>query len=263
MIDPKNALAGLPASLRNELITSYSDIVRNYVERRWEPSELNGGKFAEVVYSIVEGAVAGSFPNQAHKPRNMKDACQSLENKALNSSLVGDKSLRVFIPRALVFLYDVRNHRGVGHVGGDVNPNSMDALAVLSLASWVMAELVRVFHGVSTQAAENTVEALVERRTPLIWQAEASIKRVLVANMTTKDQVLLLLHHSIGWVSVLDLFRWVEYSNSTVFRKRVLTGLHEGRYIEFDVAGDRAKISPIGVEDVERRLAINSSLNAS
>ena len=81
MIDAASALAGLPASLRAGLIESYRSIARNFIERRWEPSELNGGKFAEVVYSIVDGAVSGKFPPKAKKPPNMAVACRALEGQ--------------------------------------------------------------------------------------------------------------------------------------------------------------------------------------
>lgn len=253
MINPVQALAGLPANLRNELIDSYREITRNFVQRRWEPSELNGGKFAEVAFCIVNGAVNGSFPLKATKPKNMADACRALEGKPANVALVGDKSLRVFIPRALIFLYDIRNQRGVGHVGGDVDANNMDASAVVAMASWVMAELVRIFHGVSTKEAQDTVEALVERKTPLIWEVEG-VKRVLDPGMGAKDQALLFLHHSTGWVAASDLQKWVEYKNTTNFRDNVLSPLHKARLLEFDTRSDRSRISPTGAADVELRL---------
>jgi hypothetical protein len=260
MIDPTRALAGLPAGLRVELIDSYRNITRNFVERRWEPSELNGGKFAEVVYTIVNAAVNGSaYPAKAKKPPNMAVACRALEGQPA-TTVVGDKSLRVYIPRALIYLYDIRNQRGVGHVGGDVDPNAMDASAVVAMASWVMAELVRIFHGVTTQEAQDTADALVERKTPLIWEVEpGGIKRVLDTEMGAKDQVLVFLHHSTGWVGAASLQKWVEYKNPTNFRDNVLTALHKARLIEFDVAGDRTKISPTGAADVEQRLLTTSS----
>ena len=62
MIDPARALAGLPAGLRAELIDSYRNITRNFIERRWEPSELNGGKFAEVVFTIVDVTLPPEMP---------------------------------------------------------------------------------------------------------------------------------------------------------------------------------------------------------
>jgi hypothetical protein len=254
MIDPARALAGLPAGLRGELIDSYRKITRNFIERRWEPSELNGGKFAEVVFTIVEGAVAGVYPPKAKKPPKMVDACRALESKPA-TALPSDRSLRVHVPRALVFLYDIRNQRGVGHVGGDVDPNAMDASAVVAMASWVMAELVRIFHGITTQEAQDTVEALVERKTPMVWEVEpGGIKRILDPGMIGRDQVLMFLHHSTGWVRAADLCKWVEQKNVTQFRDKVLAGLHKARLIEFDSSGDRAKISPLGAEDVEQRL---------
>lgn len=260
MIDPARALAGLPAGLRAELIDSYRKIERNFVERRWEPSELNGGKFAEAAYTILNAAVnGGTYPAKAKKPPNMAVACRALESQPA-TTVVGDKSLRVYIPRALVYLYDIRNQRGVGHVGGDVDPNAMDASAVVAMASWVMAELVRIFHGVTTREAQDTVDALVERKTPLIWEVEpGSIKRVLDKSMGAKDQVLMFLHHGTGWVSAASLQKWVEYKNQTDFRQKVLHDLHSKRLIEFDVSNDRAKISPLGAAEVEQRLLMTAS----
>jgi hypothetical protein len=250
MIDSSRVFAGLPIALRDALLESYQHIMSNYLERRWEPSELNGGKFCEVVYSIIDGAVKGSFPASAGKPADMLAACRALEREPAAPSRVGDRSLRLLIPRVLPVLYEIRNNRGVGHVGGDVNANQMDAEFVQATASWVMAELVRIFHGTTTKEAQESVDALVERKTPVIWEVEG-VKRVLDIEMSARDQVLMLLHHSAGWVSATDLLKWVEYSNASVFRSSLLRRLHKERLIEFDTAGGRARISPRGAKEVE------------
>ena len=150
-------------------------------------------------------------------------------------------------------LYEFRNNRGVGHLGGDVEANHMDAEAVQAMASWVMAELVRIFHCVTTEEAREAVNSLVERKTPVIWEVEG-VKRILDPDMTAKNQVLVHLHHSTGWVSATDLFRWVEYSNASMFRRSVLTPLHKERLIEFDGEQGRARISPRGAKAVEEEL---------
>jgi hypothetical protein len=183
----------------------------------------------------------------------MVDACRALEKVNPDPNRLGDRSLRILIPRLLPVLYEVRSNRGVGHVGGDVDPNHMDSEVVQSMASWLMAELVRIFHGVSTEEAQQAVDALVERKTPLVWDVEG-VKRVLDTAMSMKDQVLLLLHHSAGWVASADLVRWVEYSNGSVFRSSVLGPLHKARLIEFDAGKGRAKISPTGSIEVEQKL---------
>jgi hypothetical protein len=254
VLNAAQVLAGLPQGLRDELLESYQGIMASYAERRWRGAELDGGRFCEIVFSIVEGALKGAFPPRAFKPSSMFQSCIGLESKyPPTAARVGDRSLRIMIPRLLPVLYEVRNNRNVGHVGGDVNPDHMDAEAVQSMASWLMAELVRIFHGVSTREAEETVDALVERKTPLIWEVEGT-KRVLEENMSAKDQTLLLLHHSTGWVDVDQLVKWVEYSNPTVFRLKVLKPMHDQRLIEYDADSRRSRISPKGAKDVEGRL---------
>lgn len=253
MINSSRVLTALPQGLRDELFNSYQKIVSNYLERRWEPAELNGGKFCEAAYSIIDGSLKGTFPAKASKPMNMLAACQALEKAPAVPNRVGDRSLRILIPRVLPVLYEIRNNRGVGHVGGDVDPNHMDAEAVQALASWVMAEFVRIFHGITTQEAQDTVDALVERKSPAIWVV-GGVKRVLDTTKSARDQVLMLLHHSAGWVSARDLLKWVEYSNGSVFRSKVLTPLHKDRLVEFDADRELVRISPRGARMVEDNL---------
>lgn len=254
MINASLVLAGLPQGLRDELLECYQDIMTSYVERRWRAAELDGGRFCEIVFSVVEGALKGAFPAKAQKPSNMFQSCIALERQySPDTNRIGDRSLRIMIPRLLPVLYEVRNNRNVGHIGGDVNPDHMDAEAVQSMASWLMAELVRIFHHTSTKEAEETVDALVERKSALIWEVEG-VKRVLDDSMSAKDQALLLLHHTTGWATVADLVKWIDYSNATVFRSNVLRQLHKTRLIEYDVDNQRARISPKGAKDVEERV---------
>jgi hypothetical protein len=253
MLDPSKVLAGVPAGLRDPLFQCYQDIGTNFVEHRWEPSELNGGKFCEVVYSIVNGVISGHFPPKPSKPRNMLAACQALENTPAQANRVGDHSLRVLIPRVLPALYDIRNNRGVGHVGGDVNPNLMDATVVYGMASWTLAELVRIFHGVPTKEAQETVDALVERKIGLVWEVE-KFRRVLDPAMGKGDQALVLLYLRPSWVDEQDLFAWVEYSTKTLFRRNILESFHKERLIEYDVNLRRAHISPLGSARVETQI---------
>jgi hypothetical protein len=183
----------------------------------------------------------------------MVDACRALEKKTPVATRVGDRSLRILLPRMLTALYEIRNNRNVGHVGGEVDPNYLDATAVLGMASWVVAELVRIFHSVSTDEAQNAVDALIERKLPLIWEIEG-VHRVLDSKMEAKDQTLLLLHQKINWVDDKDLSSWVEYSTLTNYRSRVLAPLHRSRLIEYDKKTRRARISPKGSKEVEDRI---------
>jgi hypothetical protein len=253
MINPAALFGSLPTTLRNELIACYQEIVRNYVERRWEPAELNGGKLCEAVYTVVDGATSGKFAMRATKPARMVDACRALEGRPALATRVGDRSLRVLLPRLLPFLYEIRNNRGVGHLGGDVDPNHEDAEAVLAMASWVMAELVRIFHNVPLAEAQVAVDSLVQRRHPLVWGTEGT-KRVLDPKMGKSDQTLVLLYSEPGWVQAEMLFQWVEYSSLAMYRSRILKPLHDKRLVEHDVEKGRVQITPTGQRRVEDEL---------
>jgi len=248
--DSSKILDNLPEGLRGPLFKSYRDITANFIEHKWEPSELNGGKFCEVVYAIINGVITGIFPKKLSKPKDVVSACRAIEIIPANPLRVGDRSLRILIPRIIPALYEIRNNRGVGHVGGDVDPNLLDATAVYGMASWILAELVRIFHDVSTEEAQEIVDFLVERKHPLIWEV-GGVKRVLNPLMSSIDQTLVLLHQKPGWVAEKDLVKWVEYSNESMFRSRVIRPLHRARLIEYDPVKLKAHISPIGIEKVE------------
>jgi hypothetical protein len=251
-IDPTKLLATVPAGLRKPLLQEYQGIVSNFAEHRWEPSELSGGKFCECVYWICHGFVTGTYKAKPSKPSNMRDDCRAIENMP-NSGKAGDRGIRILIPRLLPGLYEIRNNRGVGHVGGDVDPNMMDAAVVHSMTSWIMGELIRVFHNIKTDEAQEAVDGLSERKLTLIW-SPGTAKRVLDTGLDASDQTLLLLHQALSWVSDADLLASVEYSTMSNFRKNVLRKLHKARMLEHDQSADRARISPKGSEHVEKTI---------
>jgi hypothetical protein len=249
---PEDIFSGLPKKLREELVAAFGKIVTNYAERRWEPSELSGGKLCEVVYSILRGHVDGKYPARAKKPSNMVDACQAFEQIPKADA---PRSIRIQIPRMLIALYEIRNNRNVGHVGGDVDPNHMDAVGVLQMSKWVVAELIRVLHNLPVDEAADLVDALVEREIPLVWETASGKLRVLDPSMSMKDKALILLHRSAGSVAEADLVDWVEHSNPSVFRRDVLKRAHRAKLLEYDQAAGTVEISPLGIEHVETVLA--------
>jgi len=231
-------LGQTPNTLRDELLVAYNQILRNYREHRWEPSELNGGKLCEIIYSIIRGFVDGKFPAKAKKPRNMVDACRDFE-KADSTKFT--RSVRIQIPRMLLALYEIRNNRGVGHIGGDVSPNQMDATVVVGTSKWLMAELIRLFHDVDTKTASQVVDALTERSIPLIWEIDGKL-RVLRPSMSMRDKTLAILYQVAGSVAESDLVNWVEHSNPSAYRRDVLRKAHKAKLIEYDATARTARI---------------------
>ncbi len=247
---PATALAAIPDGLRDPLLAALSEIATNFAAHRWEPSELNGGKLCEAAYTILRSHCDGTWAPKPAKPMNMVLACTDFEKEDKTKF---PQSVRITTPRLMIALYEIRNNRGVGHAGSDVDPNHMDATLVLAGAKWVVAELIRIFHGVTTTEASAVVDALVERIIPAVWVI-GDTRRVLVPGLSMKDQTLLLLYGPAGWVGEADLVTAVEHSNPSVYRRDVLVRAHRDRLLEYDATGRRVHISPKGIDYVETNL---------
>jgi hypothetical protein len=244
-------LEKLPDALREPLVEALRTIVRNFREARWEPAELNGGKLCEVAITILQGYASGSYPAAPSKPRNMVEACRALEKA--DSSL--PRSVRIQLPRVLAALYEIRNNRGVGHVGGDVNPNHMDAVFVLMAAKWIVAELIRLFHGVDTAAATATVDLLIDRTLPIVWEV-AGRKRVLAPGLSALEKTLVLLYGTPGGVAEAVLAEWIGHWRLSVYRRDVLVPAHKRALVDFDKEEGTVRLSPLGERYVETNIPL-------
>src|SRR5581483_9664301 len=108
---------------------------------------------------------------------------------------------------------------------------------------------VRVFHKMSVVEATEVVEALTERTAPIIWTV-GGVRRVLDPDIGHRDQALILLYASTGWVPVAELAKSIEVE-PRYLRRDSLQYLHDQRLIELNSENDSAMISPRGIYKVE------------
>jgi hypothetical protein len=241
-------LATVPDALKKPLIEEYNNIIQNYLERRWTSSELSGGRFCEIVFSILDGHAKGIYALAPFKPSNFVDSCKKLESNAHVP-----RSFQILIPRMLPSLYEIRNNRNVGHVGGDVDSNHMDALAVVSMSGWILGELIRVFHNVSIAEAQKIVDFVTNRKIPLVWES-GQMKRILNPSLSLKDQILLLTGSQSSKTNVTDLQSWIEYKDKAYFIK-TLRQLHKARLVNLTQDESELEILPPGTQHLEKLIS--------
>lgn len=245
------ALAKVPTVFRAKLVQSYLDLKKNVTETRYDAAGLAAGKLCEVVLRFLQQKVHGSFTPFGTKINNYADECKRLTTAPATS---GNESERVVLPRALLFLYTMRNKRGIGHIGGDVDANGIDIATMAKTTDWVVCELIRINHGLSLEEAQDMVDGISVRQLPTIWEV-AGKKRVLKDGLKAKDQALLLLYSSPDSAVLLeDLCDWVEYSNPRMFKSTIIKDLHKQRFLEFDTDSESLILSPKGVKYVEENL---------
>ncbi|MEE9457553.1 MAG: hypothetical protein V3W11_10440 [bacterium] len=243
----------LPPALVGRLFEHYTEIKNNYFLGKYEPSELNAGKFVEVVYRIIESQLNadGSFSALGTHVVDIVGKLRGFENTPRTA---GTEPLRRHIPRVLITITEIRNNRGVGHTPGTINPNYLDSTFVVAAADWVVADIIREFCGFPIEEAQRVIDSLITRKTPLIFELNG-IRRILKPEMECKNKVLILLMEFEGeWVSLTDLLAWTEYKNITNF-KVILKQMHGKKYIEYDEPNNRVLIFPPGVQQAEKILS--------
>ena len=229
-------------------------------ERDPDTAGLKVGKFCEICLRLLQQVVIGSFTPFGKKIDNFADDCRKIITAQAPTI---PESLRVVVPRALVFIYTMRSKRDIAHVGGDVDANAIDLATMVRTADWIICELIRIYHSLSLEEAQDLVDGISVRQLPDIWEINGK-KRVLRPGLTAKQQTLFLLYHEpTSVVLAEDLCSWVEHGSIAVYRRDVLRPLHDVRLIEYDEENDAVHLSPPGRKRWRRRSSSNRSLEAT
>lgn len=249
-----SALSGIPASIRKHIVSSYVELKKNLSQGKHDSAGMSAGKLCEAGVRALQDRAFGVHTPFGKKIPNFADECRRIIQSPPAATNVLTDSERQVVTRALVFLYTMRNTRGIGHIGGDVDANSIDAAMMGRAADWIICELIRIHHKLSLEEAQDLVDGLAVRQIPDVWEV-AGKRRILRDGLTAREQALLLLY-SAKETTVLteDLIAWIEYSNPGVFKAKVLKELHESRYVEWDKDSESVVLSPKGAKFVEDNL---------
>ena len=157
----------------------------------WEGAIGKGGKFVEAALKALSLHTGRPLP----PPRKFKagDIIKHLQNLQIGTF---DDTVRMTIPRACEFVYDVASNRGARHDSAEVDPNQMDARVVVSTVSWILAELLRYSQkgALDQNVVERLVENVTERKYPVIEDVDGRIY-FHVARASARDVALLSLWH--------------------------------------------------------------------
>jgi len=164
LLVPVFAKAHVAAALRH-----FSGLIEDYQKGEWEDCIGKSGKFIEAVLKALY-VRSGNVPPKG-KAFKADTAINFLAGTPHGSA---DDTIRLTIPRACRFVYEVASNRGGRHDPDEIDPNEMDAQAVVTQCSWILAEMIRhAQHGAATpDDARRAVEALMKRKFPLIEEID-------------------------------------------------------------------------------------------
>ncbi len=240
------------AELVNELLAAHSELKRNYYLGGLRLSEVEGGRFAEAAFRMLEEEATGSFAALG----------ASLDTEKIIRDLAGTArgsfpdSVRLHIPRALRVIYDIRNNRDAAHLGDNIDPNMQDATLVATTADWVLAEFVRLHHNVSADDAQIIVDELVARAAPVIQDFDGFLK-LLNPALQAGDQCLVLLYQRGEKGAEYDeLYGWVKPKSRSNLKRTLSKLVNEKAYAHY--SGTRYLITRTGQQEVEGRKLVET-----
>lgn len=224
----------LPRDIVTRLLDEYTAIKQHLACRHFQPSEMNGGRFAECVARLIQHQHTGNYsPFGTHLGNGIVE--QLSRQVAGNTCLF--HSMRTLIPQFTAILYEVRNKRDVGHVGGEVNPNLSDSLLVARLADWIMTEILRIYYSCDINTAQKIADSLNETQIPIVAEVDGFVRVQNTALDYAQKTLVILYHKHPSKVQDRDLVKWTAHTHSTRFKKDVLGKLHSDALIHYDAAG--------------------------
>jgi hypothetical protein len=237
----------IPAQLVDELLTAYTEAKRNFYLGGLRLSEVEGGRFSEAAFRILQERTTGKF-TPLNKQIKSDSIILDLSNLPYGSH---PDSLRLHIPRALRVVYDIRNNRDAAHLADGIDPNLQDATLVVSVLDWVLAELVRLYHSVSANEAQRIVQNLVTRRAPAVQDFNGFLK-VLNPHLPAGDHCLLLLYQRGSFGATFDeLSSWARPPMRKNLNKTLYRLIHEKAFVH--VESGKFQVTETGIKEVEKR----------
>lgn len=95
----------------------------------------------------------------------------------VDTTAIPEDGIRLQIPRASIFVYDITSNRGGRHDSEDVNANEMDCSTTLPVCAWILAELVRFSAkgSMNVEEAKKIIDSLTERRYSIFEEIEGRV----------------------------------------------------------------------------------------
>lgn len=174
--------------LCTQLVDEFISSEKRYIQRDWEPSQLDGGQFAEVAARILYHLDSSNI----NRSKDFNSCAQYIENDQ-NSHLITPRTDALHIVRVLRNIYKFRSQRGAVHISPTYTPNHMDCRLVIEGVRWSMSEILRIFWNGDREAVAKVIREIIQFDVPVIGVFD---QRVLVqrTDLSPEEEVLMLLH---------------------------------------------------------------------
>lgn len=218
---------------------------QRYIQQDWEPAELDGGQFCEILARILYHADSGNL----NLSKSLDDCLKYVDNDAVAHAIT-PRHTALHLARVMRTIYKFRSQRGAVHISPVYTPNHMDSKLVIECARWCMNETLRIFWRGGRDEVAKAIRELLQFDVPCIGRFE-EVLLVQRTDLTAEEELLVLLHYAgESGFSRTELGRAAQFSATSVTRSlqkltspqiRQVVALPSGRYRLTDLGCKRVR----------------------
>lgn len=231
----------IPSTIVEKILSHHNALKTAFRLQDWEKCLVRGGKLSETIMRAI------------HFMRTEKDIKQISVDTEINE--IGKRndfpeSIRLLIPRAVRVLYDHRNRRGGAHSSFD--PNAMDCAMIVSIADWVIGELVRVYCTSDPKKAMKFVIGVTARTIPVVEKIGEDYV-VLQKEISARLEISWILYSRYPERTTSEqLEKWIpDHSEDNI--STTLRNMRKSKLVHFDSVG--YVLTTAGLLDVEKEMS--------
>jgi hypothetical protein len=153
----------------DQAVRHFQTAVDGFQLSKWDDASAKGGKFIEAALKALWAYVGEVVPAGKHFKAGA--IMTQLEGKVPHAD-----TIRLTIPRACRFAYEIASNRGARHDADEIDANEMDAQTIVAVCAWILAEMVRFSQkGNDLSLPKLIVDGLMKRRFPFAESIEGRV----------------------------------------------------------------------------------------
>ena len=236
--------------LANQLVNEFVSAERRYIQSDWEPAELDGGQFCEILSRILYHQDSGNL----NQTKSFDDCCSYIENDKV-SHAIQPRHTSIHLCRVLRTIYKFRSQRGAVHISPTYTPNHMDAKLVMENVRWAMTETLRVFwSGSDRESVAKAIRELLQFDVPCVGKFD-DVVLVQRTDLTPEEELLVLLHYGgENGMTRSELGRFAQLQAPTVTRSLQKLSAPTCRQI-VEHSTKRYRLTDLGAKRIREQLS--------
>jgi hypothetical protein len=183
----------LDPDLTTALAEEFISLERRFIQRDWEPAQLDGGQFCELLARILYHQDSENL----NRNKDLDDCLKYIEDSDGNHNhSIDPRRDALHLAKILRSTYKFRSQRGGVHISPLYKPNHMDSKVIIEMVRWSFAETLRIFwKGTDREQIAKAIRELLTFDVPCIGKFEEVIM-VQRTGLSAEEEILVLLHYA-------------------------------------------------------------------